>query len=414
MKLLVITHTFPPSKHSNAKRPHYLVRAFLDAGWEVDVVTSFIGVESDQPEVIEHPNLNIIRDGDPVWRLQGKLRKMRLGGLAKILGFAANGLLFPDFCAIWARKIFRRIKKEGRSHDRVLAFVFPPSVLLSGSYGVVDRRWVFDFQESVTPQFDRFSRKSVLQRMMLGRLKRMERDTLHDAGTVVFTADSNRLAYVERGLVPAERTKHLPYFYDEAAFRSPARISGRFEIGYYGNFDLTGARSPEIFLKSLAGFLRRFPEAREATRFVFYGAWLARHDSFVNELELGDVCEINAAVPYDQYLKRLQTSPVLLLIVAKEHNLFMPSKIVDYFGSRRPILAFVPEGSEMGGVLESAGMGQYSCESDDVTQGRDAISRLWAAHQEGKLIVDEEKTSGWSSAALIPKYFQILEGSPED
>jgi hypothetical protein len=65
-------------------------------------------------------------------------------------------------------------------------------------------------------------------------------------------------------------------------------------------------------------------------------------------------------------------------------------------------------------VLESAGMGQYSCESDDVAQGRDAIGRLWAAHQEGKLIVDEEKTSGWSSAALIPKYFQILEGSPED
>ncbi len=414
MKILVITHTFPPSKHSNAKRPQYLVRAFLDAGWEVDVATSYIGVAVDQPEVIIHPKLRILRDGDPVWRLQGKLRKMRLGGLAKILGFAANGLLFPDFCALWARKTFRKLKREKGNYDRVLAFVYPPSVLLSGDYGIVDRSWVFDFQESVTPQFERFPRKSFFQRMMLGRLKRLEKKALHAAGRVVFTADSNRFTYVERGTVPAERTEHLPYFYDEVAFCAPGETGKRFEIGYYGNFDLTGARSPEIFLRSLAGFLERFSEARQATRFVFYGSWLSRHDSYVEELGLRDVCEINEAVPYEQYLQRLQTSPVLLLIVAPEHNLFMPSKIVDYFGARRPILAFVPEGSEMRGVLENAGMAQYSCQNDDVEQGIDALRRLWEAYQAGPLKVDEKKTSGWASSALVPKYLQILEECEQD
>ena len=414
MKLLVITHTFPPSKHSNAKRPQYLVRACLEAGWEVDVATSYIGVEPGQKEVIEHPNLKILRDNDPVERLQGKFRKMKLAGASKLLSSAANGLLFPDCCTPWAKGVFRRFKKDNKEYDRVLAFLIPASMLLSGSAGVVDRRWIFDFQEPITPQFEKYPRKSFVQRALLGKLKRLERDTLHKAGTIVFTAEANRAVYVEKGLAPVERTRHVPYFYDEAAFRSPARIGERFEIGYYGNFDLTGARSPQVFLKSLAEFLDRYPEARAMTRFVFFGNWRSRHDAIMDELGLGDICEINAVVTYDQYLKKLQASPILLLIVAKEHNLFMPSKIVDYFGARRPILAFVPKGSEMSGVLESAGMGQYSCESDDVAQGRDAIGRLWAAHQEGKLIVDEEKTSGWSSAALIPKYFQILEGSPED
>jgi hypothetical protein len=73
---------------------------------------------------------------------------------------------------------------------------------------------------------------------------------------------------------------------DEAAFHFPAQVSERLEIDYYGNFDLTGARSPDFFLKSLAGFLKRFPEARDATRFVFYEAWLAKHDSLVDELGL--------------------------------------------------------------------------------------------------------------------------------
>ena len=86
----------------------------------------------------------------------------------------------------------------------------------------------------------------------------------------------------------------------------------------------------------------------------------------------------------------------------------MPSKIVDYFGARRPILAFVPEGSEMRGVLETAGMENYSCKSDDVEEGIDALIRLWTNHKNGMLLVDDERTSRWSSAYLIPKYLEIL------
>jgi hypothetical protein len=35
MRLLIITHTFPPSEHSNAKRPFYIAKGALEAGWEV-------------------------------------------------------------------------------------------------------------------------------------------------------------------------------------------------------------------------------------------------------------------------------------------------------------------------------------------------------------------------------------------
>ena len=412
MKILVITHTFPPSKHSNAKRPQYLVRALLDAGWQVDVATSSIGVETEEEEVLQHPQLVVRRYSEPVWWLQKTLQKHGLGGFSKVVSMASNGLLFPDFCALWARKVFRAFRKNGEKYDRVLAFVFPPSVLLSGSYKIVDERWTFDFQESVTPQFERYPRKSFMQRWMLGRLKKLERKTLHEAGQVVFTAESNRAAYIERGIVPESRTWHMPYFYDDQVFSGVIEHRDQFEIGYYGNFDLTGARSPEIFLKSLAGFLDRVPAAREETSFVFYGSWLERHDVLIDGLGLREVCKIHAAVPYEQYLKRLQTSPILLLIVAEEHNLFMPSKIVDYFGARRPILAFVPEASEMDEILETAGMGAYRCQSGQVEEGVDALMRLWNKHQNGGLSVDDEKISRWSSGALLPKYLKILKNKP--
>lgn len=409
MKLLVVTHTFPPTKHSNAKRPMYLVRGFLDAGWEVDVMTSDLGADPDEDEVMVHPGLTIIREKEPVWRIRSRLKNANFDRLAGLWGLVANGFLFPDSCAIWARKIFRKIKKVGGEYDRVLAFVFPPSVLLSGDKGIVDHRWVFDFQESVTPQFERFPRKSFLQRARQKKLSRMERETLHKAGAVVFTAESNRKAYVEGGLVPGEKTKHIPYFYDEEIFQSTAPVQKDFEIGYYGNFDLTGSRSPEVFLQSLAGFLDRHPQARVETKFVFHGLWLPRHDEIIEDLKLGDVCQINEAVSYEEYLEKLKTSPVLLLIVAREHDLFMPSKIVDYFGAGRPILAFVPDGSEMSGVLKSAQMAEFSCPNDDASKGADAIERLWSDYQSNNLKTDKETTSKWSSSRLLPRYCRLLE-----
>ncbi len=407
MRILVITHTFPPSLHSNAKRPFYLVKALLNAGWEVDVATSFIGTAKGMQETLVDPNCRIFRTDDPVWRLQRAL--VGHPKLAKVVGLAANGLLFPDFCALWTRSLFRKFRKTFDDYDRVLAFVFPPSVLLSGSYDVVDCNWIFDFQESVTPQFEKFPRKSLLQRSLTARLRNLETHTLHQAGRVVFTANSNRKAYLNAGLVCEEITEHVPYFYDEDAFRQPGDVGKLFEIGYYGNFDFSGSRNPSTFLAALAGFLKRHPEAREQTRFTFHGAWLDTHNRLLDELNLRDVCRIEKAVPYQEYLERLKQSPILLLVVAEAHNLFMPSKIVDYFGARRPILAFVPPKSEMHEVLVEAGMEEYLCGDRDVEQGIQALENLWNSYLSGSLQVDSSRTSKWSSSYQLSRYLRLLE-----
>lgn len=413
MRLLVITHAFPPSRHSNAKRPWYLAQGFLDAGWEVEVLTSPLGMEFGEGEKLAHRRCRVIRWQDPVHRLQRWVASWP--ALGKALGLAANGLLWPDFCALWARAVCRECLRRGGEHDRVLAFVFPPSVLLSGSYGgLVGPRWTFDFQESVTPQFRRRGRRSPLQQALLGRLERLERKTLHLAGRVVFTAESNRQAYLAAGLVPAATTAHVPYFYDAAAFRGPGEVTADFEIAYFGNFDLRGDRNPETFLRSLARFLEREPGARAVTRFRFHGNWIPEHDRHLDELDLRDVASIQPMVGYDDYVAGLKRSPVLLLVVAAEHNLFMPSKIVDYFGARRPILAFVPRDSEMRRVLEAAGMAEFASDERDVASGAAAIGRLWRLHREGRLAEVAGETGFWSSEHQVPRYVGMLAGGIAD
>lgn len=210
MRLLVLTHTFPPSTHANAKRPHYLVRGFLDAGWQVDVVTSPLGMPDDTRETVDHPALRIFRLDDPVQILLRKCR--RIPWLFRLTALSVAGVMWPDAFAGWARKVFRLIREQP-AYERTLAFILPASLLLGGRRpGLVNRTWTFDYQESVTPQQRQLQRRSPLQRAWLPRLAALECHTLHLAGRVVFTADTNRQAYIRERLVPAAATVHVPYF----------------------------------------------------------------------------------------------------------------------------------------------------------------------------------------------------------
>jgi glycosyltransferase involved in cell wall biosynthesis len=409
MRLLIITHTFPPSKHSNAKRPFYIAKGALEAGWEVEVWTSQLGMEFGEGEISHHPRLKIQRIKDPVFRLHQRIKGNSL--LNRWFSLAAAGLLWPDWCCPWSKMTLKKLESRVNEFDRILAFVFPSSLLLAGGkQGLVDDRWIFDFQESVTPQFRRSPRRSPIQRFGTRRLERLERKTLHQAGQVVFTAESNRQAYLKADLVTEGTTRHVPYFYDSSIFTGDNLQEEGFTIRYYGGFDLHGDRNPIAFLKSLAGFLDKHPEARSVTRFNFYGNWLRAHDEHLNCLRLKDVVKIDGPLAYEDYLEGVKRSPILLLVVAEAHNLFMPSKIVDYFGARRPILAFVPRDSEMWSVLEDAGMADFACEERDVYGGIKALERLWAAYCDGKLYAAAGNTEVWSSNFQIPRYLEILNG----
>jgi glycosyltransferase involved in cell wall biosynthesis len=407
MRLLALTHTFPPSRHSNAKRPYYLVKGFLDAGWEVDVFTSNLGVPEGEPELPPMAGLRVFRREAIIDRLMRKTKGHEL--LFRLTVYGITGLVWPDGYTWWSLRTLRAARRQA-AYDRTLVFILPASLLLSGVFrGMAGPHWIFDYQESVIPQYRRQLRRSPLQRALLPLLEKLERHTLHKAARVVFTADTNRQTYIREGLVPEAATTHLPYFYDAEVFRDSATaISSNLEIVYFGTFDFRGARSPETFLHSLARFVAKYPDARSRTRFVFYGTWLAEHTRFVEELGLQEVVSIRGSVPHQDYLEKVKQSPVLLLVVSSAHNLFMPSKIVDYFGARRPILAFVPRASEMRGVLEQAGMADFVCDEFDVEAGVAALERLWQRHQSRTITASAEKTRFWSSETQIPRYLRLV------
>jgi glycosyltransferase involved in cell wall biosynthesis len=414
MRLYVLTHTFPPSTHANAKRPFYVVQHALARGWEVEVLTSPLALPREGEETLQHPRLRIHRLDDPILRLQQRARSHPT--LFRWLVLGCSAVMFPDACAWWVRRVLRQLR-QGPPADRILAMVLPASMLLAGRLTPgVDRRWVFDFQEPVSPQQVRVRRRSPLQRAWRGRLEALERHTLHRAGRILFTARSNQEAYVRMGLAPWARTAHVPYFYDAALFEhaSAPPVHPDFELVYFGTFDWRGARSPETFLRALAGFLQRHPEARPRTRFRIHGQWLPQHDRLLGALGLGDVFVRGRLLDYAGYVEEVRRSPVLLLVVSPAHDLYMPSKIVDYFGACRPILALVPPRSEMDQILRQAGFAETCCDPLDVDGVQRVLERLWQQFRSGTLSAPTGSCRPWSSETLLPIYWEHVEMAPEE
>lgn len=411
MKVLILTLAFPPSPHANGKRPYYVARAMLDAGWQVEVLTTHVGLPAGAAELIEHPRFCIRRVSDPV--LDAEARLASHPKLARAVHLLANGLIWPDNHRLWVRRILSEVIRQGASVDRVIAFVFPRSMLLAGNQkSLVDHRWVFDMQEAVSPQFAIHPRRSPFQRWLTPRLCKLERRTLHRAGHVVFTSETSRRAYLDADLAVESRATHIPFFYDPSAFGNPATAAEGFEIGYFGNFDLHDHRSPAVFLKALARFLELHPEARPATRFLFHGAWLPEHDPLLERLALTDVASIHRPIPFQEYLGKISTCTILLLVAAAEHNLFMPSKVVDYIATGRPVLAFAPANSEVASVLRQAGHSSTLCDVSDSEAGAAALSRCWMLHRANQLgSIPVSDRQPWSSDVQIPRYLEIVANS---
>jgi hypothetical protein len=399
----MVSFYFAPSTSANAKRPYYMVRGLLDAGWDVDVISSESLVPDGCSEVIEHPKLGIYRMEDPLTRIENKLPR---NGFGKAVFAVVRGMLWPDITVLWALRIFRRV--DFSKYDKILISILPASMMLLGWLCKADSRWVFDYQETVSPSSPN-SRRSPISRILMPVYTRLQRAVLKKTKYVIFSTRSYIKDYLSFGLVEKNKAVHIPFFYDDTAFSCTQAPADKFIISYFGTFQKQqGGRSPEVFLKAMSLFFVHNPDARKSTEFRFYGRWIAEHDQYVSRFGVQDVVHINPAVSYDCYIKLLSDTNVLLLVACRADNVYVPSKMLDYFGANRPILGFIPLDSETFNILEEVKMTQYISDDNDVDGGVRSLEQLWRAWREGRSPCPFACAEKRSASFQIPKLIRLL------
>lgn len=156
----------------------------------------------------------------------------------------------------------------------------------------------------------------------------------------------------------------LPHYfaeslYGEAVAAAPTETAskdGRIVISYIGDF--YGLRSPEPLLKALAAIEQKRPEINRRLHVRIIGNVEQKFHSMVDTLreKTGATVERTGQIPYLQSLAEMKQSDILLLVDApSDVNLFLPSKLIDYFGARKPIMGITSEQGTTGSLIRQYG-----------------------------------------------------------
>lgn len=206
-----------------------------------------------------------------------------------------------------------------------------------------------------------------------------EREVVSKADVIVFTANRTKQIYEQRYPAFACKFRYIPNAFDPELIENKNNVklairdAEQIVIGYLGT--LYGQRTPVPFLEMFSNYRTNQPWMQKI-RFEFVG----RRDRAIEEkmhhwIQEGLV-NIEPAVGYRESLHRMQQYDICLLLDAlvDKGGVFMPSKLADYLGARKPVLAITPKNSESRDIVLRAG--GVACDPRDAADFERAMTRL--------------------------------------
>jgi glycosyltransferase involved in cell wall biosynthesis len=345
MRVLDIHQFFAGPSSPGPDQPRAVVRALADRGHEVDVIACDFNAYSEQTEVAEEWRSEaggIVR----IHRLPAP-RNMRAGlrrRLSTYVRFAWSAWRFGS-----------RLQRP----DVVLSSIQP---LFAGYAGLrLARRWGVPMLLEVRDLWpDALVAKQAISRIQAAPLERLARALYFGADRVVSLTPGIRRELVAKGL-RADRIDLLPNGFKERSTtdRASDREAIRREFGWGDQFVavFTGAHT-EVTAVEVMVLAAECLKDRPDIRIDLFGAGQtkAAAQALAASRGLGNV-HFHDAVPKSQVARILAGADVALMTLFKSPliHIYFESKLIDYLGAGKPILAAM-DGLQPD-VIASAGAG---------------------------------------------------------
>ncbi len=383
MKILIIAHDLPPLINPQAIQIGRLLYN-LPAGNDVYVVTA--------------DDKNSKRDVGYYEGIYDKFNDMiklpyYRGLLKKIFTRLFNiFFLMPDVFLYWHLSIYRKIHNRWRGikFDAILTFPYPFSSAILGL--ILKKRlnvkWICFFSD---PWADNphFGYRGIAKWINL----KLESAVLRNVTRVVFPSPEMRDSYIGKYPFIKDKACVLEHSFDAGMYRDiSARRGGRMTVRHIGSFyKIRNARSFFEAVRNLidAGELREDEILIELAGEIL-PKFRKYHMELIEKLGLGRIVRMTGAVSYTESLSLMKSSDLLLIIDAPiKGSVFLPSKLIDYIGAERPILALTPSDSASAMIIGK--VGGWLAEPDDVAQISERLLEILRCHKKGTL--DETRPS---------------------
>lgn len=343
-RVLLISYVFPPEPSPGALRPSYLARYLPQFGWEATVLTHSAGVPPFSADVVRTEDVALWFSRLP-YRLQ-------------------DAILVPDTTVRWVPRALETGTEllKTRTFDAILGTALPASVHVVGA--ALARRsglpWIADYRDPWTPSS--YVRRGPLRGAFEHRL---ERKLL--AGASAITTISEPIAQHLRRVHAGKDVSVIPNGHDPAEWDTvPAHTPQRFDLVYTGSM-YDGKRSPELLFRALDRLRAEGSETGRAARVHFYGPSSGNVTGAATQRGLGLAVRVHGVVSRGDAMRAQRSAAALLIFLntdpATSHEL--GSKILEYAGARRPILAFGPRDSTVRAFIERHGLGWFASNEDE-------------------------------------------------
>ncbi|MCX7568782.1 glycosyltransferase [Tumebacillus sp. DT12] len=192
-------------------------------------------------------------------------------------------------------------------------------------------------------------------------IERYESEVIELADHLIFPTVEMRDLYasVYPKLKVKQRSTVLPHHFDQALYgegQPEKQDESKISLAYIGDF--YGLRSPEPLLKALTELRERRPDLVERLQLDVIGNVERTFHGQLEDAEKRLGMRVNRVgqVPYRTSLVRMAQADLLLLVDApSDVNLFLSSKLIDYFGARRPILGITSTKGTAGRLIAECG-----------------------------------------------------------
>ena len=178
--------------------------------------------------------------------------------------------------------------------------------------------------------------------------EKLERKVIKDSNIVITTNRRVKEMIIRRyENINYNDVKIFSHGYDEEDFEiakgKKLPLTNKMRVTYSGSFY---TRNPKFYFNAIRNLFDKYPETRGKVEFLFLGIFTKELINLAKHLNIQDSLNLPGYVNHSECVKYLLSSDILFLLVSRGENedAAMPGKVGEYIGSRKNIIACIPEG----------------------------------------------------------------------
>jgi glycosyltransferase involved in cell wall biosynthesis len=398
-KVLVIAYYFPPMGLSGVQRTLKFVKYLKNNNWEPTVITTgdvayFAHDESLQKE-LDATGVRVIRlEGAEPNSLLSKHGTIKLPSefIRKTFNRLNQTFFIPDNKISWAKKAFKKAIE-------ILSAEHFDCVLITG------------------PPFSQFDAFSSLKKVHNIPLILDYRDLWYDSYFAFYPTPFHRLLHKKKEykalkasdlvIVTNRKLKEkllnifpfltfsdvviISHGYDQEDFdtiTAQPKPQNKMVLMYSGIFLVYN--TPEYFLKAFKQLTIERTDIASNIELHFVGFLNKENQKLIRILNLQSFVKDHGYVSHIESIAKLKSADVLWFMVGKRRNIdaILPGKVYEYIGSRKPIIACVPDGAAKMAALDYKA--SFITEPDNIEQIKNTILETYNLFKAGKLPIPDE------------------------